>query len=106
MDTFLTSQELQDRLSVDRSTANRMGDLVSHLLSARDRLVAPFDAVAVPARAAFAFARDDWQVRTESLLAVTCDATQFYLDGRITGYEGTEVVSERTWKERIPRVAY
>jgi hypothetical protein len=57
-------------------------------------------------RADFAFARDDWQVRTESLLAVTCDATQFHLDGRITGYEGTRVVSERTWEEHIPRIAY
>ena len=57
-------------------------------------------------RADFAFARDDWQVRTESRLTVTCDAPQFYLDGRITGYEGTEVVSERTWKEDIPRIAY
>jgi hypothetical protein len=57
-------------------------------------------------RADFAFARDDWQVRTESLLAVTCDATQFHLDGRITGYEGSEVVSDRTWEEHIPRIAY
>jgi hypothetical protein len=57
-------------------------------------------------RAGFAFARDDWQVRTESLLAVTCDETQFHLDGRITGYEGTDVVSERTWEEDIPRIAY
>jgi hypothetical protein len=45
-------------------------------------------------------------VRTESLLAVTCDATQFHLDGRITGYEGSEVVSDRTWEEHIPRIAY
>ncbi len=57
-------------------------------------------------RADFAFARDDWQVRTESLLAVTCDATQFHLDGGITGYERTTVVSERTWEEHIPRIAY
>ena len=57
-------------------------------------------------RADFAFARDDWQVRTESRLAVTCDATQFYLDGRTTCYEGTEVVSQRTWKEDISRIAY
>ena len=39
-------------------------------------------------------------------LAVTCDETQFHLDGRITGYEGTDVVSERTWEEDIPRIAY
>ena len=57
-------------------------------------------------RADFTFARDDWQARTESLLVVTCDATQFRLDGRITAYEGTEVVCERTWEEHLPRVAY
>ena len=37
---------------------------------------------------------------------MTCDATQFRLDGRIAAYEGTEVVCERTWEEHIPRVAY
>ena len=57
-------------------------------------------------RADFAFARDDWQVRTESVLAVTCDATQFHLDGRITGYEGAKVVCERFWVEHLPRIAY
>ena len=57
-------------------------------------------------QADFGFARDDWRVHTESLLVVTCDATQFHLDGRITGYEGTEIISERTWEEHIPRVAY
>ena len=57
-------------------------------------------------RADFTFAREDWQVRTESLLVVTCDATQFRRDGRITAYEGTDLVCERTWEERIPRVAY
>ena len=57
-------------------------------------------------RADFTFAREDWQVRTESLLVVTCDATQFRLDGCIAAYEGTEVVCERTWEEHIPRVAY
>ena len=57
-------------------------------------------------RADFTFAREDWQVRTESLLVVTCDATQFWLDGCIAAYEGTEVVCERPWEEHIPRVAY
>ena len=57
-------------------------------------------------RADFAFARDDWQVRTESVLVVTCDATQFHLDGRITGYEGSKVVCERSWVEHLPRIAY
>ena len=57
-------------------------------------------------RADFAFARDDWQVRTESVLVVTCDATQFHLDGRITGYEGAKAVCERFWVEHLPRIAY
>ena len=57
-------------------------------------------------RSDFTFAREDWQVRTESLLVGTCDATQFRLDGRITAYEVTDLVCERTWEERIPRVAY
>ena len=57
-------------------------------------------------RADFSFARENWQVRTESLLVVTCDTAQFRRDGRITAYEGTEGVCERTWEEHIPRVAY
>jgi hypothetical protein len=40
------------------------------------------------------------------VLVVTCDATQFHLDGRITGYEGSEVVCDRFWVEHLPRIAY
>ena len=57
-------------------------------------------------QADFEFARDDWRVRTESLLVVSCDATQFRLDGRIVGYLGNQIISERTWEEEIPRIAY
>ncbi len=57
-------------------------------------------------QAGFHFARDGWDVRTESELVVTCDAAHFFLEGRIAAFEGTTRVFERTWNEKIPRVVY
>lgn len=57
-------------------------------------------------RADFAFRRDDWRVRTESRLVVTCDRDHFFLDGRIDAFEGEEAGFGRDWTVKVPRVAY
>lgn len=57
-------------------------------------------------RADFSFSRGDWDVRTESELVVSCDASHFFLDGRIAAFEGKAEVFSRTWNEKVPRVVY
>ena len=57
-------------------------------------------------RANFSFSRDGWDVRTESELIVTCNATEFFLNGRIAAFEGQDRVYEREWNVSIPRVVY
>ncbi len=57
-------------------------------------------------KADFSFVRDDWCVRTESELVVTCDASNFFLKGRIAAYEGKTRVFERDWDVEIPRTVF
>lgn len=54
----------------------------------------------------FSFLRDSWDVRTESELIVTCDASNFILKGRIAGFESDQQVFVRNWDVKIPRVVF
>lgn len=54
----------------------------------------------------FSFARDGWDVRTESQLITTCDAEYFFLNGRIAAYEGDEQVYARKWDLKVPRIVF
>ncbi len=57
-------------------------------------------------RADFSFARDAWQVTTESELVVTCTASHFVLEGRIAAFEGDAEAFARNWDVKIPREVY
>jgi uncharacterized protein len=57
-------------------------------------------------RADFTFERDDWRVRTESELVVTCDENYFILAGSIAGFEDGSEVFARKWDVKIPRTVY
>ena len=57
-------------------------------------------------RAGFSFARDEWQVRTESRLLARCDREHFIIDADIRAFEAGEPVFERRWTAQIPRVVY
>ena len=47
--------------------------------------------------------RDDWSIATETFTEMACDATAFFLKGKIRAYEGREIVFERAFEEEIPR---
>nr|WP_309504454.1 CocE/NonD family hydrolase [uncultured Roseovarius sp.] len=57
-------------------------------------------------QASFSFKRDGWDVRTESELVSTCDATHFILKGRIAAFERDEEVFAREWDVKIPRTVF
>ncbi|MDA9009325.1 CocE/NonD family hydrolase [Alphaproteobacteria bacterium] len=57
-------------------------------------------------RADFSFEREDWRVRTESELIVTCDENYFFLAGSIAGFENGSEVFTREWDVKIPRTVY
>ncbi|WP_120633671.1 CocE/NonD family hydrolase [Ruegeria sp. EL01] len=54
----------------------------------------------------FSFAREGWDVRTESRLVTTCDADNFILNGSVAAFEGENQVFTRTWDIKIPRVVF
>ena len=54
----------------------------------------------------FSFLRDGWDIRTESELITTCDASSFILKGRIAGFENDQQVFVRNWDVKIPRVVF
>ena len=54
----------------------------------------------------FSFLRDGWDIRTESELITTCDASNFILKGRIAGFENDQQVFVRNWDVKIPRVVF
>ncbi|PZU81895.1 MAG: peptidase S15 [Shinella sp.] len=56
--------------------------------------------------ASFSFQRDGWDVRTESELICTCDASHFILKGRIAAFERNEQVYERLWNVKVPRTVF
>jgi predicted acyl esterase len=47
--------------------------------------------------------RDEWSVRTETWLNLSCDARDFRLTARLEAYEGETRIYERDWDETIPR---
>jgi putative CocE/NonD family hydrolase len=47
--------------------------------------------------------RDGWSVRTETMSALTCDATSFHIRARIEAYEGDRLVYERDHATSVPR---
>ena len=57
-------------------------------------------------KSGFSFLRDDWDVRTESELKATCDASNFFLKGRIAAFEKDEQVFARNWDVTIPRSVF
>ena len=50
-----------------------------------------------------AFARDEWNVRTETRTVLRSTETELLLDATLDGYEGDQRVFSRTWNERVPR---
>lgn len=54
----------------------------------------------------FSFWRDGWDIRTESELVATCDASNFILKGRIAGFENDQQVFVRNWDVKIPRLVF
>lgn len=56
--------------------------------------------------AGFSFARADWQTRTHSRMVASCDADNFYLQGRIEAFEKDQQVFERDWDITIPRLIF
>ena len=57
-------------------------------------------------KSGFSFLRDSWDVRTESELKATCDASNFFLKGRIAAFENDEQVFSRNWDVTIPRLVF
>lgn len=57
-------------------------------------------------KAGFSFARDGWNVRTQSELVTTCDATNFILKGRIMAFEDDIQIFARDWDVKIPRTIF
>ena len=47
--------------------------------------------------------RGDWSVRIETTSELTADATHFHLKAGLRAWEGEELVTERSWDERIAR---
>lgn len=57
-------------------------------------------------KADFKFAREEWNLRTESELVATCDSSSFYLKGKVAAYEDEKCVFEREWDVSIPRTVF
>ena len=49
------------------------------------------------------YSRGDWQARIESDLEMTCDAESFYINARLTTYDGDAVFVDRRYSRTIPR---
>ena len=57
-------------------------------------------------QATFSFAREKWDVQTNSELTVTCDAENFYLKGKIEAFEDEHRVFDREWDLKIRRTVF
>lgn len=82
----------QDGLTYDHRSADRYYIQIDDPLSARS--VCEHD---------IRIGRGDWQTRIETWSELRCDAESFYLDNRITAYEGDQVVSRRAHHYRVRR---
>ena len=49
------------------------------------------------------YRRDDWNVRVESDLAMSCDQTSFIVTARLAAFDGDELFAERHFNRTIPR---
>jgi len=47
--------------------------------------------------------RDDWHWRTDASLQITCDATHFYLQAKLTACNNDEVIFEQNYSDAIER---
>lgn len=47
--------------------------------------------------------RGDWKVTTETRIAFTCDAENFFIQASLDAFENDEPVANRRWDETIPR---
>ena len=54
-------------------------------------------------QSSFSFLREDWDIKTQSKLVATCDASSFILKGHIAGFENDKQVFARNWDVKIPR---
>lgn len=54
-------------------------------------------------RAVWRLTRDDWQIRTESTIRVSCTAETFEIVATMHAFEGEAPVAERQWKQSIRR---
>ncbi len=55
-------------------------------------------------RSDHAMSRGDWRVRSVTETRLTCDRADFVVEARLRAWEGDELVVERHWSERIPRL--
>jgi len=62
----------------------------------------PLSAVAESNRAD-TVARDEWRVRIETQLRVSCDRDSFKLQARLRAWHGDTQICDRTWNPSIPR---
>ncbi|HWM37411.1 MAG TPA: CocE/NonD family hydrolase [Streptomyces sp.] len=62
-----------------------------------------FESVSGESAWTMSFARDEWNVRTETRTVLRSTETEFVLNATLDGYEGDRRVFSRTWNERVPR---
>jgi hypothetical protein len=51
----------------------------------------------------YSMSRGDWNLRTKTQTRLTSDRQAFHIEARLEAWEGDARVSEKTWRERIPR---
>ncbi|KOG41148.1 CocE/NonD family hydrolase [Streptomyces decoyicus] len=49
------------------------------------------------------FQRDNWDVRVETRTVLRCNASEFFVDATLDGFENDRRVFSRTWNETLPR---
>ena len=54
-------------------------------------------------QARLAYRRRDWVVRIETESRLTCDETHFFVENRMTGFEGDTEVFAKSWTAKIDR---
>ncbi|WP_181767259.1 CocE/NonD family hydrolase [Streptomyces albidus (ex Kaewkla and Franco 2022)] len=68
-----------------------------------DSVADDFESVRGESAWTMSFARDDWNVRTETRTVLRSTETEFVVNATLDGYEGDRRVFSRTWNERVPR---
>jgi putative CocE/NonD family hydrolase len=49
------------------------------------------------------FRRTDWNARLDTTMVITSNRRSFYVEGKLTAYEGDKVFAQRKFKAKIPR---